>query len=67
MVGQGLCPNQEAYNHSHNYIISLLRALEIDLAMGVYRHMPAQCHEQYVLYGNFTVGKNPNLFLKTCY
>jgi pentatricopeptide repeat protein len=39
MVGQGLCPNQEAYNY---FIISILRARKVDLAMGVFRHMSAQ-------------------------
>ncbi|KAM0898884.1 hypothetical protein ACQ4PT_021668 [Festuca glaucescens] len=45
MVDQGLCPNQEAYNL---FIISLLRVLKVDLAMGVFRHMSAQCRELHL-------------------
>uniref|UniRef100_A0ACD5W497 Uncharacterized protein n=1 Tax=Avena sativa TaxID=4498 RepID=A0ACD5W497_AVESA len=46
MVGQGLCPNQEAYNC---FIISILRALKVDLAMGVFRHMSAQHRELHLV------------------
>lgn len=46
MVDQGLCPNQEAYNC---FVISLLRALKVDLAMDVFRHMSAKCRELHLV------------------
>jgi pentatricopeptide repeat protein len=46
MIGQSLCPNQEAYNH---FIVSILRAQKVDLAMGVFRHMSAQHCELHLV------------------